>query len=144
MAFGRFSDDSLSQPSAEINMIPMIDVMLVLLIVFMVTAPLLTQAVKVELPREVAAAEQPEPASLTVSIGADGQIWWDGDAIGQDELLHRLDQAAQRPKPPELRIRADRSIAYGHVADLMAAASSHGLQKLAFVSDPVSTATGGQ
>jgi biopolymer transport protein ExbD len=142
MSFGKFSDDSHSQPSAEINMVPMIDVMLVLLIVFMVTAPLLTQAVKVDLPQETAAAEQPEPASLTISLDAKGQVWWEGEAVAPDELLRRLDEAAQKADPPELRIRADRATAYGRVADLMADASSRGLRKLAFVSDPLSLSSG--
>jgi len=144
MAFGKFSDDGLGQPSAEINMVPMIDVMLVLLIVFMLAAPLLTQAVKIDLPREAAAAEQPEPANVTVSIDAAGQVWWDGSAVNTNELARRLDEASHLADPPELRIRADRATAYAHVADLMAAASERGLHKLAFVSDPIPSSNGDQ
>lgn len=136
MAFGKFTGDAHNQPGAEINMIPMIDVMLVLLIVFMLTAPLLTQAVKVDLPKEVVPIEQIEPASVTVSIDAAGQVWWDGEAVSHDELVKRLDESSHLQIPPELRIRADRSVAYGPVADLMAEASAHGLHRLAFISTP--------
>jgi len=136
MAFGSFSGDDTAQPTAEINMVPMIDVMLVLLIVFILAAPLLAQAVKVELPRESVPADQARPADITVSIDKDGQAWWETAAVDAAELTHRLEEEGRKADPAELHIRADRAVAYGHVADVMAQASRQGLHKLAFVSDP--------
>ncbi len=137
MEFGTFIPDDADQPAAEINMIPMIDVMLVLLIVFILAAPLLTRAVKIDLPREVAAADRPLPADITLSLDKAGQVWWQNAPVTPAELALRLDAAGRQADPPELHIRADREVAYGHVADLMALASGKGLHKLAFVSDPV-------
>ena len=137
MEFGGFTPDDADQPTAEINMIPMIDVMLVLLIVFILAAPLLARAVKIDLPREVAAADHPLPADITVSIDKAGQVWWDNAPVTAAELDHRLDAAGRKADPAELHIRADRDVTYGHVADLMALAARKGLHKLAFVSGPV-------
>ena len=136
MAFGKFSDDGQSLPTAEINMIPMIDVMLVLLIVFILAAPLLVHAVKVELPRETSQADHPLSADITLGIDKDGQVWWGTDAIAAADLVQRLEQEGRKEETPELHIRADRNVSYGHVADLMALASRKGLHKMAFVSDP--------
>jgi biopolymer transport protein ExbD len=137
MEFGGFTPDDADQPTAEINMIPMIDVMLVLLIVFILAAPLLARAVKVDLPREVATADRPLPADITVSVDKAGQVWWENTPVTAAELDRRLDDEGRKADPPEVHIRADRDVTYGHVADLMALASGKGLHKLAFVSDPV-------
>jgi len=136
MSFGKFSADDGAQPTAEINMIPMIDVMLVLLIVFILAAPLLVQAVKVELPKESAAADQARPTDISLSLDKDGQVFWETTAVDPAELTRRFEEEGRKPDPAELHIRADRAVAYGHVADLMAQASRQGLHKLAFVSDP--------
>lgn len=136
MAFGRFSDGGQNQPMAEINMIPMIDVMLVLLIVFILAAPLLVHAVKVDLPSETSQADHPLPADITLSIDKDGQIWWGSDPVAATDLDRHLEEEGAKAETPELHIRADRNVAYGRVADLMALASRKGLHKLAFVSDP--------
>jgi biopolymer transport protein ExbD len=136
MAFGKFSDAGQSQPMAEINMVPMIDVMLVLLIVFILAAPLLVHAVKVDLPRDTSQADHPLPADITLGIDREGQIWWGTALVTTAELDRRLEQEGGKPETPELHIHADRNVSYGHVADLMALASRKGLHKMAFVSDP--------
>lgn len=136
MAFGKFSSDGRQQPNAEINMIPMIDVMLVLLIIFILSAPLLVHAVKVALPQETTQPDQPQPEDIAISIDKDGGVWWGTDPVEPAELARRLAEAGAKPETPELHIRADRDAVYGHVADLMAAAANAGLHKLAFVSDP--------
>jgi biopolymer transport protein ExbD len=118
-------------------MIPMIDVMLVLLIVFILAAPLLVHAVKVDLPRETSQADHPRPADITLSIDKDGQIWWGTAALSAADLDQRMEQEGGKAETPELHIRADRNVSYGAVADLMALASRKGLHKLAFASDPV-------
>jgi biopolymer transport protein ExbD len=137
MAFGKFSDDGQAQPTAEINMIPMIDVMLVLLIVFILAAPLLVHAVKVDLPRETSQADHLHPADISLGIDKDGQIWWGMAPVTAADLDQRLEEEGRKAETPELHIRADRNVSYGHVADLMALASRKGLHKIAFVSDPV-------
>jgi biopolymer transport protein ExbD len=136
MSFGKFSAGDQSQPTAEINMIPMIDVMLVLLIVFILAAPLLVHAVKVDLPHETSQPDHPLPADIALSIDKEGQVWWGTEAVAPAELERRLDEEGRKPETPEIHLHADRATAYGPVADVMALASRKGLHKLAFVSDP--------
>lgn len=138
MTFGKFSTDGVDQPATEINMVPMIDIMLVLLVIFIMAAPLLTRAVKVDLPHESAAVDHRQPADITLSVDKAGQVWWGDAPIAPADLARRLDEAGRQADPPELHIRADRAAAYGGVADLLALASHKGLYKFAFVSDPPS------
>jgi biopolymer transport protein ExbD len=122
-------------------MVPLIDVMLVLLIIFMVTAPLLTHAVKVDLPKASSTASEPRPEAIELSIDRDGQVFWNGQAIEATDLETRLAEAganASQDAGPELRLRADRQTPYEKVAQVMSAASRHGLTRLGFVTDPSS------
>jgi biopolymer transport protein ExbD len=137
MAFGKLSSDGDSQSTnSEINMIPLIDVMLVLLIVFMITAPLLNNAVKVDLPQAISAPEDVKPHDINLSVKASGELFWNGQAVTRAELETRLTAAAEEKPVPELHIHADRHLNYGEVADLMALSSRIGVTKIAFVSDP--------
>ncbi len=136
MAFGKLSSDAEGQPVSEINMIPMIDVMLVLLIVFMITAPLMTNAVKVELPQASSSVNQPDPKDVTLTLNASGQAFWNGEALTDDQLTAHLQTASALDPQPQLQLHADRRLDYGRVADVMARASQLGLHKLAFVSEP--------
>lgn len=143
MAFASLSSDTGSddaEPLAEINMVPLIDVMLVLLIIFMVTAPLLTHAVKVDLPKAASTASEPLPEAVELSIDRDGQVFWNGQAVDANNLETRLSETASTAPPtrvaPELRLRADRQTPYEKVAQVMSAASRHGLTRLGFVTDP--------
>ena len=136
MAFGGLHSGGRSQDIAEINMIPLIDVMLVLLIIFIITAPLLTHAVKLDLPQ---AASQPSPQqadTIQLSIQADGTVFWDTEAVDADTWRARMAAAAQQTPQPEIHLRADGELAYRHVARIMADASRAGLVKLGFVTDP--------
>ena len=141
MAFASM-DGGEDEPLAEINMVPLIDVMLVLLIIFMVTAPLLTHAVKVDLPKAASTASEPRPEAIELSIDRDGQVFWNGQAIEATDLETRLAEAGantgQAAVVPELRLRADRQTPYEKVAQVMSAASRHGLTRLGFVTDPSS------
>ncbi len=139
MAFGGFSEDNHTQPLAEINMIPMIDVMLVLLIIFIITAPLLTQAIKIDLPRAAATATTEKPEIITLVIEASGALYWNNTPINQAELDSRLAAAAQGQAQPELRLRADKTTPYQKLAEIMAAAQTAGITKLGFVTDPVAS-----
>ena len=136
MAFGRLSDEGDDQPLSDINMIPMIDVMLVLLIVFMITAPLLTDAIKLDLPEASSQRNEPKPADISLSITADGTLHWNGKPCSEAELAQLMAQTAKSQPLPELQLRVDRQVDYGRVASVMAMASQQGLHKLAFVRQP--------
>ena len=140
MAFASM-DGGEDEPLAEINMVPLIDVMLVLLIIFMVTAPLLTHAVKVDLPKAASAMSEARPEHIELSIDRDGQVFWNGQSVDATDLEARLSETAAKIAPetgnaPELRLRADRQTPYEKVAQVMSAASRHGLTRLGFVTDP--------
>ncbi len=137
MAFGGFSEDTPTQPMAEINMVPLIDVMLVLLIIFIITAPLLTHVIKIDLPRAPGVAAPEKPEIITLVIAADGALYWNNAPISQVELDYRLAAVAQHQPQPELRLRADQTTPYQKLAEVMAAAQNAGITKMGFVTEPV-------
>lgn len=137
MAFGKLSGDQDDQPLSEINMIPMIDVMLVLLIVFMITAPLLTNAIKLDLPEASSQVNQPKQDDITLSIDAAGKLFWNEKAVDEAALAHEMAQVSKSEQElPEIQLRIDKRVDYGTIAKVMALASQHGLHKIAFVSQP--------
>ena len=136
MAFGGFSDQRASRPVAEINMIPLIDVMLVLLIIFMVTAPLLTHAIKVELPRASTEADSARQDSIQLSIDREGTVYWNGEVVTETAWRARMKQGAKLDPQPELHIHADGDIAYRRVVAVMSDAAKAGLTRIGFVTDP--------
>ena len=135
MAFASFEQDD-DGPMAEINMIPLIDVMLVLLIIFMVTAPLLTHAVKVDLPKESTSANTLPPENIQIAIGLDEQLYWAGEKIDADTLKAKLQEAAAKDKNAEIQLRADQNVPYRSVAHVMSEAARLGLTRIGFVTDP--------
>ncbi|MDR3390571.1 MAG: biopolymer transporter ExbD [Sulfuriferula sp.] len=141
MSFGSFDNSADTRPMAEINMIPLIDVMLVLLIVFMVTAPLLTHAVKLDLPKAASQPQQARPDDIHLSIRADGSLYWNDIAIEPAALQQRMAQAASTDATTQLQIYADRQVPYGRVAEIMAMSSRAGLNRIGFVSEPTQTST---
>jgi biopolymer transport protein ExbD len=136
MAFGGLSNPRAAQPVAEINMIPLIDVMLVLLVIFIVTAPLLTHAVKIDLPKASSQVNTLKRENIHLSIDAAGQVYWNGEPVEAHVLRSRMAEAARLDPQPELHIRADGELAYKHVATIMSDAARAGLTKLGFVTDP--------
>ncbi|MFO1214286.1 MAG: biopolymer transporter ExbD [Burkholderiaceae bacterium] len=136
MAFASFDAKSAGTPMSDINMVPLIDVMLVLLVIFIVTAPLLTQAVKLDLPKASSQVNDLRPQKVDIAIDAQGTLHWDGEAVTRAELQQRLAQAATLPVQPELQLRADQSVAYRSVAQTLADASKAGLGRIGFVSEP--------
>ena len=136
MAFGSFSQEGRGAPMSEINMVPLIDVMLVLLIVFMITAPLLTHAVKIDLPTAASAASNEKPETVTLAVDEAGLLYWNDARIGDAELEARLAEAAAKPVQPELHLRADRETRYQKLAEIMSAARQAGIQKMGFVTVP--------
>jgi biopolymer transport protein ExbD len=136
MAFGGFSKSQTNQPMAEINMIPLIDVMLVLLVIFIITAPMMTHAVKVELPKASSAPEEQKPEVIRLTIDAVGAVYWNDQKVEEADWRMRMAEAAKNPTQPELRIRADGASAYRNVAGVMSDAASAGLTKIGFVTEP--------
>ncbi|MBS1155874.1 MAG: biopolymer transporter ExbD [Proteobacteria bacterium] len=136
MAFASFESADENEPLAEINMVPLIDVMLVLLIIFMVTAPLLTHAVKVDLPKAASSANVSKQEAIQLNIDANSQIFWNGEKIEADQLASRLNEAAAKQPQPELHIGAERTTPYEKVAQVMSTAANQGLTRIGFVTDP--------
>jgi biopolymer transport protein ExbD len=136
MAFGSFNPQRQQSMMSEINVTPMVDVMLVLLVIFILTAPMFTHAVKLELPAAEAAPGQSVPGSVVIAIDAEGGLHWNNDRVSADQLDARLLAAAALASQPELQLRADKNTRYEAVAQVMAAAQSRGLTKLGFVTDP--------
>jgi biopolymer transport protein ExbD len=136
MAFASFDNKRGGGPMAEINMVPLIDVMLVLLVIFIVTAPLLTHAVKLDLPKVSSAANDAQPDKIEFAIDAAGQRYWNGEAVDRAEAAARFVAAGATPKQPEVHLRADQNVAYRLVAETLADASKAGLSKVGFVSEP--------
>jgi len=136
MAFGGFRQGSETAPMAEINMIPLIDVMLVLLVIFIVTAPLLTQAVKLELPKASSQANDLRPEKVEFAIDAAGLRYWNGEPVSRAEAQRRFAEEGRKPVQPEVHLKADQAVAYRFVAQALADASKAGLTKVGFISQP--------
>jgi biopolymer transport protein ExbD len=134
MAFGSFDEGGSGQPMAEINTTPLVDVMLVLLVIFIITAPLFHQAVPIDLPQVSATKLDEKPEVIQLAIDVDGKIFWNGEAIHRDALAGRFADVSVRQ--PELHLRADRKVAYENVADVMAAAQRANIVKIAFLTQP--------
>ncbi len=133
MSFEGFNDKD--EPIAEINMTPLIDVMLVLLVIFIITAPLLTHAIKLDLPQEQAKSIESESKSISISIDSKGQLFWNADKLSLEDLDKRLISQAAQNKDIAIQLRADNQTAYQWVAKVMAKAQQAGLNKIAFVVD---------
>jgi biopolymer transport protein ExbD len=136
MAFGSFNTRPNTTPMAEINVIPLVDIMLVLLIIFIITAPLLTHSVKIDLPRATSQPNVTKVDNIQLAIDGSGQIFWNGEAIDRVEMIERMRAAGKLPVTPEVHLRVDRDARYEPVADAMSEASKAGLSKIGFVTDP--------
>jgi biopolymer transport protein TolR len=135
MAFGRLERVRPPSPMSDINMTPLIDVMLVLLVIFMVTAPLMASSVKLDLPRSEAATPVSSQRALTVTLKADGQVLIDGETLPRDAWSMRLVAAARQDPNIELHLRADQAVPYGLVAELIGAAQKAGLTRIGFATE---------
>ena len=136
MAFGSFESNQNSMPMAEINIIPLVDVMLVLLVIFIITAPLLMHAVKIDLPRASSETNLTKPEHISLSIDQTSQLYWNGEKIADQELHQRLNAAAQIKPQPELHLSADKTTQYQKLAEVMSEAAKVGLQRIGFVTNP--------
>jgi biopolymer transport protein ExbD len=133
MSFNSF-DDGRIRPLSEINTTPLVDVMLVLLVIFIITAPLFQQALPVDLPRADSVRLEEQPLAIQLTIDAAGVLTWNGETIGESALANRFRDAAQdTAEPPELHLRAHRDTRYETVARVLATAQSAGVTRIAFV-----------
>jgi biopolymer transport protein TolR len=147
MSFGRLSRPRppsaamglLKAPMSQINVTPLVDVMLVLLVIFMLTAPLLTSALKLDLPRAMAAPAAAPEASLRLEIDKSGQAFLQGQALDAAQLAQRLAQAAAAQPDTELQLYADQAVPYGRVVELIAVAQQAGLSRIGFVAEAASS-----
>lgn len=135
MAFGGGLDDDADVMN-EINMTPLVDVMLVLLIIFIITVPVLTHSVKVDLPRVDNTPNELKPETVNLAVNADGHIYWNETQVTMEELELRLATEANKQPQPEVHIRGDKTVDYEHVIKAMAAVQRAGILKLGFVTEP--------
>ena len=137
MAFASFDAKHSGAPMSEINMVPLIDVMLVLLVIFIVTAPLLTHSIRIDLPKASAQVNLEKPETVTLSIDAVGGLYWNDTLISDAQLAINLIDAARRKPQPELHLRAERTTQYQKLAEVMAAAQNAGVNKIGFITEPI-------
>ncbi|MDE2402884.1 MAG: biopolymer transporter ExbD [Burkholderiales bacterium] len=135
MAFGRLERRPASQPMSDINMTPLIDVMLVLLVIFMLTAPLMTSSLKLNLPKADAKQAGAEPQSLQIALSAKGQTFLNDQVVTNEELVAQAREAARQRPDTEVQLRADQAVSYGRVAELIGLLQKAGLNRIAFVTE---------
>jgi len=134
MAFG--TQDEPDEVMNEINMTPLVDVMLVLLIIFIITVPVMKHAVNIDLPRASSERELTKPETILFSVAADGSYFWNDQKIGDADLEPRLAAEAAKEPQPELHIRGDKDVRYERVAQAMSAAREAGVRKIGFITEP--------
>jgi len=142
MAFGRLERTPGAQPMSDINMTPLIDVMLVLLVIFMITAPLMTSSLKLDLPKTDAAQPSDTPQFISVALDREGRYFFGDEALAADAFAERVTAAAKRNAQTEVQLRADRGVPYGRVAELIGIVQKAGLTRIGFVTEPAVAASG--
>jgi biopolymer transport protein ExbD len=134
MAFG--TQDDTDDVMNEINMTPLVDVMLVLLIIFIITVPVMKHSVNIDLPRAASAPQDMKPETIRLSVDARGQYFWNEQPLPEEQLDARLQAEAARTPQPELHIRGDKEARYERVAQALAAAQRSGMRKIGFITEP--------
>jgi biopolymer transport protein ExbD len=122
-------------PMVEPNVIPLVDIMLVLLIIMIITVPVMTQAVKIDLPREVNRPTDTKPENINLSIDFDGSLYWNENGVNRNDLLNYVLQEAVKDPQPEVHIRADRRARYEYVSDTLAVLQRGGMRKVGFIAE---------
>ena len=134
MAFG--TQDEPDEVMNEINMTPLVDVMLVLLIIFIITIPVMKHAVNIDLPRATNQVQDVKPETIRLSVDAKGDYWWNENQVAEANLVPMLQAEAAKEPQPELHIRGDKDVRYERVAQVMAAAQQAGVKKIGFITEP--------
>ena len=140
MAFGRLEKPEGSRPMSDINMTPLIDVMMVLLVIFMITAPLMTASLRLDLPKSEAATPSDAPSSIAVAITPDGKLHIRDDELAPAAFQQRITELGRANAQMEVQLRADRSVPYGQVAELIGWVQAAGLNRIAFVAQAAASA----
>jgi biopolymer transport protein TolR len=135
MAFGRLERSARPPPMSDINMTPLIDVMLVLLVIFIITAPLMTSSLKLDLPKTDAATPSAAPSFIAVAIDGSGKLFLEDETLSREQLAQRVTAAARANPQLEVQLRADQKVPYGQVADLIALVQQAGLTRIGFVTE---------
>ena len=136
MAFGRLERTQVAQPMSEINMTPLVDVMLVLVVIFIITAPLLASTIRLDLPGTEAAKPTDAPRFVTVAIDASGGLFLNDQPVSAAELAQRLADSGRTQPDTEVQLRADQTVPYGRIVEVMGAAQKAGLNRIGFVAEP--------
>jgi biopolymer transport protein TolR len=135
MAFGRLERTTGPAPMSDINMTPLIDVMLVLLVIFIITAPLMTSSLKLDLPKTDAATPTAAPTFIAVSIDSSGKLFFGDETLTREQLMQRVTTAAKGNPQLEVQLRAEQKVPYGQVADLIGLVQKAGLTRIGFVTE---------
>jgi biopolymer transport protein TolR len=135
MAFGRLERTKGSQPMSDINVTPLVDVMLVLVVIFIITAPLLASSIRLDLPKTDGAKPGDPPQSVTVVVDKAGQAFFNDQPVTQEQLGQKLREAARANPDAEVQLRADQGVPYGRVVEVMGEAQKAGLNRIGFVAD---------
>ena len=145
MAFGSFdSNGSKTGTVSEINMVPLIDVMLVLLVIFMITAPLLTHSIKIDVPQVSSQPATEDPKSVDIAVDPSGTIFVDGSEMAVEQLNEFFVNKVKLNPETDFRIRADVNTRYEIIAKLMAAAKGSGVKRLGFITSPSPSGANGE
>lgn len=136
MAFGGFENKNTRSPMAEMNMVPLIDVMLVLLVIFIVTAPLLSHSVKIELPQASSKSVESPKEKIDLAIRSNGELLYNGNTVDRETAQTLFAEAARKEPMPEVHIYADRHADYQYVAETLSDASRAGLSTIGFITRP--------
>ena len=134
MAFG--TQDEPDEVMNEINMTPLVDVMLVLLIIFIITIPVMKHSVNIDLPRATSQPQDAKPETVRLSVDAKGDYYWNENRVAEENLLPMLQAEAAKDPQPELHIRGDKDVRYERVAQAMSAAQQAGVRKIGFITEP--------
>ena len=140
MAFASFDSKSHGAPMSDINMVPLIDVMLVLLVIFIIAAPLMASSLKLDLPKAAGVSPNDAPQALMLAIDADGRLFLGDTALPADRLAERVRAAAKANPATEVQLRADARVPYGRVAELIGLVQDAGLSRIGFVTEPATAA----
>ncbi|MBP9591472.1 MAG: biopolymer transporter ExbD [Steroidobacteraceae bacterium] len=125
------------KPMSEINTTPLVDVMLVLLIIFLITIPVITQSVKVDLPKAANIPTQTKPENVNIAVDAEGNVYWNTALVPtQEALLERIKAVAVMDPQPEIHVRGDKHTKYEHIGRVIVLAQRGGIQKVGFITEP--------
>ena len=136
MTFGRLERTPSAQPMSDINVTPLVDVMLVLVVIFIITAPLLASTIRLDLPKTDAAKVMEVPRFVTLVVDKSGQAFLNDKPVPLEELAQKLTQTARQNPDTEVQLRADEAVPYGRVVEVMGVAQKAGLSRIGFVAEP--------